>query len=280
MRWLGRRTSGNVEDRRGMSGGKIAVGGGLGTIVIVFIIYLLGGNPGEILNQIGLGGSGEPTMTSEKEDSLAQFSSVVLADCEDVWKKIFSESGKIYQVPTLVLYTARVNSACGIAGSASGPFYCPLDEKLYIDLSFMEELKNRFDAPGDFAMAYVIAHEVGHHVQKLLGIMDEVQKLRDQVSEEEYNQISVRLELQADFLAGVWANHAEEMFGILEEGDIQEALGAASAVGDDAIQMETRGHVVPDSFTHGTSQQRMRWFKKGFTSGNLSQGDTFGVENL
>ena len=280
MRWLGRRTSGNVEDRRGMSGGKIAVGGGLGTIVIVFIIYLLGGNPGEILNQVGLGGSGEPTMTSEKEDSLAQFSSVVLADCEDVWKKIFNESGKTYRVPTLVLYTAQVNSACGISGSASGPFYCPLDEKLYIDLSFMEELQNRFNAPGDFAMAYVIAHEVGHHVQKLLGITDEVQKLRDQVSEEEYNQLSVRLELQADFLAGVWSNHAEKMFGILEKGDIEEALGAASAVGDDRIQMETQGHVVPDSFTHGTSEQRMRWFKKGFKSGDLSQGDTFGVENL
>lgn len=280
MRWLGRRTSGNVEDRRGMSGGKIAVGGGLGTIVIVFIIYLLGGNPGEILNQVGLGGSGEPTMTSEKEDSLAQFSSVVLADCEDVWKKIFNESGKTYRVPTLVLYTAQVNSACGISGSASGPFYCPLDEKLYIDLSFMEELQNRFNAPGDFAMAYVIAHEVGHHVQKLLGITDEVQKLRDQVSEEEYNQLSVRLELQADFLAGVWANHAEKMFGTLEKGDIEEALGAASAVGDDRIQMETQGHVVPDSFTHGTSEQRMRWFKKGFKSGDLSQGDTFGVENL
>jgi predicted metalloprotease len=227
-----------------------------------------------------MGGSGEPAMTSEKEDSLAQFSSVVLADCEDVWGKIFSESGKTYQVPTLVLYTAQVNSACGISGSASGPFYCPLDEKLYIDLSFMEDLQNRFNAPGDFAMAYVIAHEVGHHVQKLLGIMDEVQKLREQVSEEEYNQISVRLELQADFLAGVWANHAEKMFGILEEGDIGEALGAASAVGDDHIQMETRGHVVPDSFTHGTSEQRMRWFNKGFKSGDLSLGDTFSVENL
>jgi uncharacterized protein len=280
MRWLGRRTSGNVEDRRGMSGGKIAVGGGLGTIVIVFIIYLMGGDPGEILNQIGIGGSSEPTMTSEKEDSLAQFSSVVLADCEDVWKKIFSESGKTYLVPTLVLYTTQVNSACGISGSASGPFYCPLDEKLYIDLSFMEELQNRFNAPGDFAMAYVIAHEVGHHVQKLLGIMDKVEKMREQVSEEEYNQISVRLELQADFLAGVWANHAEEMFGILEEGDIEEALGAASAVGDDAIQMETRGHVVPDSFTHGTSAQRMRWFTRGFKTGDLSQGDRFSVENL
>lgn len=280
MRWLGRRTSGNVEDRRGMSGGKIAVGGGIGTVVIAVIIYLLGGNPGEILNQIGIGDSGGTTMTSEKEDSLAQFSSVVLADCEDVWGKIFSESGKTYQDPTLVLYSGQVNSACGLAGSASGPFYCPLDEDLYIDLSFMEELQNRFNAPGDFAMAYVIAHEVGHHVQKLLGIMGQVQERREQISEQEYNELSVRLELQADFLAGVWAHHAEKMFGILEEGDIQEALGAASAVGDDRIQMESQGHVVPDSFTHGTSEQRMRWFKKGFKSGDLSLGDTFGAENL
>lgn len=280
MRWLGRRISGNVEDRRGMSGGKIAVGGGIGTVVIAVIIYLLGGNPGEILNQIGIGDSGGTTMTSEKEDSLAQFSSVVLADCEDVWEKIFSESGKTYQDPTLVLYSGQVNSACGLAGSASGPFYCPLDEDLYIDLSFMEELQNRFNAPGDFAMAYVIAHEVGHHVQKLLGIMGQVQERREQISEQEYNELSVRLELQADFLAGVWAHHAEKMFGILEEGDIQEALGAASAVGDDRIQMESQGHVVPDSFTHGTSEQRMRWFKKGFKSGDLSLGDTFGAENL
>lgn len=280
MRWLGRRTSGNVEDRRGMSGGKIAVGGGIGTVVIAVIIYLLGGNPGEILNQIGIGDSGRTTMTSEKEDSLAQFSSVVLADCEEVWGKIFSESGKTYQDPTLVLYSGQVNSACGLAGSASGPFYCPLDENLYIDLSFMEELQNRFNSPGDFAMAYVIAHEVGHHVQKLLGIMGQVQERREQISEQEYNELSVRLELQADFLAGVWAHHAEKMFGILEEGDIQEALGAASAVGDDRIQMESQGHIVPDSFTHGTSEQRMRWFMKGFKTGDFSQGDTFSVENL
>ncbi len=283
MRWQGRRTSGNVEDRRGMSGGKIAVGGGLGTIVIIVIVYLLGGNPGEILNQIQTGGTEQNAYnqgTSAKEDELAEFVSVVLADCEDVWTRIFSESGKTYRKPVLVLYTSQVSSACGMAGSASGPFYCPLDEKIYIDLSFMEELENRFNAPGDFALAYVIAHEVGHHVQKLLGILDQVHELRGQVSEEEYNQYSVRLELQADFLAGVWAYHAEEMFGILEEGDIDEAIGAAGAVGDDRIQMQSQGYVVPDSFTHGTSAQRTKWFKKGFRSGDISQGDTFSIENL
>ncbi len=280
MRWQGRRTSSNVEDRRGMSGGKIAVGGGIGTVVIALIIFLLGGNPGDLLNQFQAVNSPQSTMSAEQEDEMAQFVSVVLADCEDVWTKIFNESGKTYRKPTLVLYTSQVNSACGMAGSASGPFYCPLDEKVYIDLSFMEEMEQRLNAPGDFAMAYVIAHEVGHHVQKLLGILEEVQNLRGQVSEQEYNEYSVRLELQADFLSGVWAYHAEKMFGILEEGDIQEALGAANAVGDDRIQMQSQGYVVPDSFTHGTSAQRMRWFTKGFKTGDVSQGDTFAEENI
>jgi len=280
MRWQGRRTSGNVEDRRGMSGGKIAVGGGIGTIVIALLIYLLGGNPGEIMNQLQVGGQEQTTMTTAEEDQLAEFVSVVLADCEDVWTKIFSESGQSYRKPKLVIYTAQVNSACGMAGAASGPFYCPLDEKIYIDLSFMEEMEQRLKAPGDFAMAYVIAHEVGHHVQKLLGILGQVQELREQVSEQEYNEYSIRLELQADFLAGVWAYHAEEMFGILEAGDIQEALGAANAVGDDRIQMQSQGYVVPDSFTHGTSAQRMKWFNRGFKTGDISQGDTFAVENI
>jgi uncharacterized protein len=280
MLWQGRRTSSNVEDRRGMSGGKIAIGGGIGTIVIGLIIFLLGGNPGEILNQLQTGVEEQSYIPSEKEDELAQFVSVVLADCEDVWTKVFEESGKIYRKPTLVLYTSQVNSACGMAGSASGPFYCQEDEKIYIDLSFMDELQNRFNAPGDFAMAYVIAHEVGHHVQKLLGILEQVHELRGSVSEQEYNDYSVRLELQADFLSGVWAFHAQEMFGILEEGDIQEALDAANAVGDDRIQMETQGQVVPDSFTHGTSAQRVKWFKKGFKTGDIAQGDTFGEEQL
>lgn len=280
MRWQGRRTSSNVEDRRGMSGGKIAVGGGIGTVVIALIIFLLGGNPGDLLNQFQAVNSPQTTMSAEQEDEMAQFVSVVLADCEDVWTKIFNESGKTYRKPMLVLYTSQVNSACGMAGSASGPFYCPLDEKVYIDLSFMEEMEKRLNAPGDFAMAYVIAHEVGHHVQKQLGILEEVQNLRGQVSEQEYNEYSVRLELQADFLSGVWAYHAEKMFGILEEGDIQEALGAANAVGDDRIQMQSQGYVVPDSFTHGTSAQRMRWFTKGFKTGDVSQGDTFAEENI
>jgi len=244
------------------------------------IIYFLGGDPGGMLDQMQIGNAGQTTMTSEKEDELAKFASVVLADCEDVWNKIFTESGKTYREPTLVLYNSQVSSACGLSGSATGPFYCPLDEKVYIDLSFLEELQVRLNAPGDFAMAYVIAHEVGHHVQKLLGIMDQVQELRGQVSESEYNQYSVRLELQADFLAGVWAYHAEKMFGILEDGDIQEALGAANAVGDDRIQMQTQGQVVPDSFTHGTSAQRMSWFNKGFKTGDISQGDTFSSDDI
>ena len=205
---------------------------------------------------------------------------MVLADCEDVWGKIFSESGDTYRKPVLVLYSARVSSACGVAGASSGPFYCPLDEKLYIDLNFLELLQKKLNAPGDFAKAYVIAHEVGHHVQKLLGISDQVQELRSKMSEQEYNELSVRLELQADFLAGVWAYYAEKMFGILEEGDIEEAMNAASAVGDDHIQMETQGRVVPDAFTHGTSAQRMRWFMKGFKTGDVSQGDTFNAKTL
>jgi len=281
MRWQGRRTSSNVDDRRSIGGGKLAVGGGIGTIVIVVIIYLLGGNPGEILNQLNLGdNSGQTVTTPAEEDEQARFASVVLADCEDVWAQIFSESGDTYREPTLVLYSSQVSSACGISGSSTGPFYCPLDEKLYIDLNFLDQLQEKLNAPGDFAKAYVIAHEVGHHVQKLLGIMDQVQELRGQVSEEEFNEVSVRLELQADFLAGVWAYHAEKMFGILEEGDIQEAMNAAEAVGDDHIQMQTQGYIVPDAFTHGTSKQRLKWFMKGFKTGDMSLGDTFSAKTL
>lgn len=277
MRWQGRRTSSNVDDRRGMSRGKMAVGGGIGTIVIALIIYFLGGDPGSMLDQlqIGRGGMEQTTMTSETEDQLAQFASVVLADCEDVWNKIFSESGRSYREPTLVLYNGQVQSACGLSSSATGPFYCPADEKVYIDLSFLDDLQNRLNMEGDFAMAYIIAHEVGHHVQKVLGIMNQVDELRGQLSETEFNKVSVRLELQADFLAGVWAYHAEKMFGILEDGDIDEAMRAAGAVGDDRIQKQSQGYVVPDSFTHGTSEQRMYWFRKGFKTGDVSQGDTF-----
>ena len=212
---------------------------------------------------------------------MAQFVSVVLKDTEDVWDKLFAEQLQAtYRKPTLVLFSGTVTSACGMASSASGPFYCPGDQKLYIDLSFYQDLKNRFGAPGDFAMAYVVAHEVGHHVQNLLGVTDQVHRQRGRIPKAQYNQLSVRLELQADFLSGVWAHHADRMKDILEEGDIQEALNAANAIGDDRLQKQARGYVVPESFTHGTSAQRMRWFSRGYQTGDLSEGDTFAAEEL
>lgn len=278
MEWKGRRESKNVEDRRGMSG-KTVVGGGIGSIILVLVVLFMGGDPSDILSSVSTPTSNTEYVETEQDKELAEFVSVVLADTEDVWSSIFEEEGMTYKEPTLVLFTGSVQSACGMAGAAVGPFYCPGDEKLYIDLSFYDELQNKFDAPGDFAMAYVIAHEVGHHVQKLLGISDEMAKIRSQVSEEEYNKYSVRLELQADYLAGVWAHHAQGM-GVLEEGDYEEALTAASAVGDDTIQKRARGYVVPESFTHGTSEQRKRWFSKGFKAGNLEDGDTFKAANL
>jgi predicted metalloprotease len=274
MRITGRRGSSNVEDRRGMSGGKMAVGGGIGTIVIVLIVWLLGGDPGQMLGTMDAGQNQTVEATAE-EDQMAQFVSVVLADTEDVWKLIFEQSGQTYREPKLVLFRGEVESACGFATAASGPFYCPGDEKIYIDLSFCDVLKDRFGAHGDFAVAYVIAHEVGHHVQKQLGILDNVQSQRERLSEREANALTVKLELQADFLAGLWAHHADRMMDILEDGDIEEALRAAAAVGDDNIQMKSQGRVVPDDFTHGTSKQRMDWFRKGWDSGDLSDGDTF-----
>ncbi|MCD6064605.1 MAG: metalloprotease [Flavipsychrobacter sp.] len=278
MLWKGRRTSGNVEDRRGMGGGGKILGGGIGAAVLGLIIYLLGGDPSAIMPQ----GDSAPQTQEEKaaEDEAAQFVSVVLADTEDVWNKLFSDMGKQYQEPAMVLFNGYVSSACGNASSATGPFYCPLDGKLYIDLSFYNDLKERFNAPGDFAMAYVVAHEVGHHVQNILGISDEVQRMRQQVSEAEGNRLSVKLELQADFFAGVWAHHAQRMKNILESGDMEEALNAANAIGDDRLQRESQGHVVPDAFTHGTSAQRMHWFKKGYDTGDLNQGDTFNAPDL
>lgn len=281
MRWQGRRQSSNVEDRRGLSP-KGMIGGGIGGIVIVLIVLLLGGDPTSLLQNIQ---TTDQTTTSnytetEEEKELAQFVSVVLAETEDVWHKIFSDIGKEYREPKLVLYTGSVQSACGAAGASVGPFYCPGDEKLYIDLSFYQELQSRFKAPGDFAMAYVVAHEVGHHIQNLLGTMEKVQQLRSRLSEEEYNKYSVRLELQADFYAGVWAHYTDKIEGILEEGDLEEALNAASAVGDDNIQKKMQGYVVPESFTHGTSEQRKRWFYKGYRTGDIRQGDTFNAENL
>jgi predicted metalloprotease len=218
---------------------------------------------------------------NESTDELAAFVSVVLKDTEDVWDKLFKEQlGRNYQHPSLVLFDGQVSSACGRATSATGPFYCPADQKLYIDLSFYRDLSQRFGAPGDFAMAYVVAHEVGHHVQNLLGFTSQVQRQRGRIPEKDYNQLSVRLELQADFLAGVWAHHAQEMKDILEEGDLEEALRCAHAIGDDRLQKQARGYVVPDSFTHGTSEQRMRWFKKGVLTGDLSEGDTFNSSSL
>lgn len=274
MRWTGRRGSSNVEDRRGSGTGKMVAGGGIGTIIIVLIVWFLGGDPGQIPGEFGNVQNG-PVETTAAEDSMAQFVSVVLADTEEVWAEIFANSGKTYREPKLVLFSGQVESACGFASAASGPFYCPGDEKVYIDLSFCNELKNKFGAPGDFAIAYVIAHEVGHHVQNLLGVLGEVQEQRQQVSATEANKLTVKLELQADFYAGIWANQAQQKFNILDPGDIEEALGAASAVGDDHLQMQSQGHIVPDAFTHGTSAQRMKWFKKGWETGDPGQGDTF-----
>ncbi len=283
MRWRGREQSGNVEDRRGsrFPGGKKTTFG-IGTVIIIIIALLLGENP---LKFIDLNGGGQQDQTvqtapSVQEDSLAQFVAVVLKDTEDVWEKIFSENGLSYQKPTLVLFSSRVQSGCGFASAATGPFYCPADQKLYIDLSFYQELRNRFGADGDFAMAYVVAHEVGHHVQKLLGTSDEVHRMRRTLSDKEYNRLSVRLELQADFYAGLWAHHAQEMKHILDAGDIAEALNAANAIGDDRLQRQAQGYVVPDAFTHGTSEQRMRWFKKGFDTGRMDLGNTFQAPSL
>ncbi|MBL0740083.1 KPN_02809 family neutral zinc metallopeptidase [Chryseolinea lacunae] len=287
MQWRGRRQSSNVDDQRGSGGGGgMAVKGGLGTIVVVLVISLiLGKNPLSLLQEIQTQGGGgyetEQTQASDyqpsaEEQELSEFVKVVLADTEDVWHGIMKD----YREPRLVMFSGNVQSACGSASSATGPFYCSEDERVYIDLSFYEELKSRFQAPGDFAQAYVIAHEVGHHVQHLLGITDKVHAMQGKISEEEYNKLSVKLELQADFLAGVWANHAQQTKSILEPGDIDEALNAASAIGDDRLQKQGQGYVVPDSFTHGTSEQRMRWFKKGFETGDIDQGDTFNTNNL
>jgi hypothetical protein len=280
MLWKGRRESSNVEDRRG-STTRTVVGGGIGTIVIVAIYLLLGGDPSQVLDNAQMG-TVEGTSTYQptaEETELAKFVAVVLAETEDVWTEIFRKQGSEYTNPKLVLYSGSVESACGYSGAATGPFYCPGDYKVYIDLSFFEELRQQFKAPGDFAMAYVIAHEVGHHVQTLTGINEKVMSLRSQLSEEEFNKYLVRLELQADYLAGVWANHVKRM-NILEEGDLDEALNAASAVGDDRIQRSTQGYVVPESFTHGTSAQRKGWFNKGFNTGDLSQWDTFNADVL
>lgn len=283
MLYKGRRQSSNVEDRRGMSAGKkVGVGGGIVTIIIALVVMLLGGDPREVLQMMETQQATSETVSEYQptahEQELAEFVSVTLADTEDVWHKLFEDSGLTYREPTLVLFSGAAESACGFAQSATGPFYCPGDEKVYIDLNFLEELQQKLGAQGDFAVAYIVAHEVGHHVQKQLGVLDQVHGLRGQVSEKEYNAQTVKLELQADFYAGIWAHHAQKMKNILEAGDIEEAMNAAQAVGDDRIQMQSRGYVVPDSFTHGTSEQRMSWFRKGFETGNVNNGDTFNEE--
>lgn len=280
MEWKGRRKSSNVEDRRGQTPkGPMIAGGGIGGLIIIIIIAFLGGDPLSFLTDTSTPTSSTPYTETADERELTEFISVVLADTEDVWTKVFRERGMTYEEPELVLFTDAVQSACGMADSAVGPFYCPGDQKLYIDLSFFEELKTRFQAPGDFAIAYVVAHEVGHHVQYLLGTSQKVQALRGQLSEKEYNQYSVKLELQADYYAGVWAHYEKEM-EYIEVGDIEEAMTAASAVGDDRIQKQARGYVVPDSFTHGTSKQRQTWFMNGYQSGTIEDGDTFSATDL
>lgn len=284
MRWRGRRQSANVQDRRGVSSGGKAVGG-VGILIFAVVAIFLGADPGTVLSlldqsgQMSLQGPGGSAVSPE-DDERAEMVAVVLADTEDVWNRLFQENGARYQEPALVLFSGQVQSACGRAGASVGPFYCPADRQIYIDLSFYEDLENRHGAPGDFAQAYVIAHEVGHHIQNLMGTSDKVHQARARLSEAEYNQLSVRLELQADFYAGVWAHHAQRMKNILESGDVEEALNAASAIGDDRLQKQAQGYVVPESFTHGTSEQRVRWFRKGFATGDMSQGDTFNATSL
>jgi len=299
MKWKGRRKSSNVEDRRGKSINGRSTGGlnpmlfapvlkflfsktGLIVAAILILISVFTGfNPLNFLGNFFVGNDGQTVATSayessEKENLKAEFSATILASTEDVWGNLIDN----YEEPTLVLFSNQVSSACGLTSSATGPFYCPGDNKLYLDLSFFQDMENTMAAPGDFAQAYVIAHEVGHHIQNLQGTMDRVNRLRGQLSEVEFNTYLVRLELQADFYAGVWANRSQKMNGLMEEGDLEEALNAASAIGDDRLQMQATGKVVPDAFTHGTSEQRVRWFKKGFDTGDISQGNTFTTESL
>jgi len=281
MKWGGRRQSDNMEDRRGVSGGQVAAGGGIIGVIILVINMFMGGDStvlNDINNQLQQGNNqgGEPVELTARDKEMGEMVNAILVDTEDVWAKIFSENGKTYEDPKLVLFRDGVQTGCGNASSSSGPFYCPEDRKVYMDLAFFDELQTRFGAKGgDFAIAYVIAHEIGHHVQTLLGTSAKIRQLQEQGNETEANRLSVGLELQADFYAGVWAHYDQKMNNVLEEGDIEEALSAANAVGDDAIQKRMQGSVVPDSFTHGTSAQRMYWFKKGFESGDIKQGDTF-----
>ena len=289
MRWSGGRRSTNIEDRRGGGVGlPIGIaGGGIGTVVLVLLAIFFGVDPGIILNQ----GEAPPVehrvdapasspQTTPREDTAREFVAVVLADTEDTWTALFRGMNREYRQPKLVLFSRAVQSACGMAGSATGPFYCPPDQRVYIDLDFFRLLAERFRAPGDFAQAYVIAHEVGHHVQTLLGVSERVRSMQSRASEREANAIQVRMELQADCFAGVWAHHADRGRKMLEEGDLEEGLRAAAAIGDDRLQQQSRGMIVPESFTHGSSQQRVRWFKRGFEAGEPQQCDTFGARAL
>ena len=285
MRWKGRKQSTNVEDRRRGGGTTKKVGAslGIGTVILVILALVMGENPLQLLQQVQppVVEQTQSTNKARADDELASFVKVVLQDTEDVWNKLFPEQfGGNYRTPTLVIFDGQVQSACGFASAATGPFYCPGDQKLYIDLSFYRDLKEKFKAPGDFAMAYVVAHEVAHHVQNLLGITGKVQNERRRISKAEYNKLSVKLELQADFLAGVWAHHAHKLNNILEPGDLEEALRAAAAIGDDRIQKQSKGYVVPEAFTHGTSEQRVRWFRRGLETGDVNQGDTFSARSL
>jgi predicted metalloprotease len=278
MQWRGRRQSSNVEDRRGVSGRGLAVGGGVGGVIMLVLYLLLGGNPGD-MGQVMPNEPAQELSPEQKkvDDERAEFVRVVLADTEDVWNTLLQNQ---YREPTLVMFRQSVESACGMAGSATGPFYCPGDEKVYIDLSFFDDMERKLNAGGDFAMAYVIAHEVGHHIQRIQGTSEKMARLRQQLSQEDYNKYSVMLELQADFLAGVWAHHTQRDKKVLEANDIDEALNAANAIGDDRLQRQAQGQVVPESFTHGTSEQRMYWFKKGYSSGDIRQGNTFNDPSL
>jgi predicted metalloprotease len=282
MLWQGRRESENVEDVRGSGGGRrLVLGGGIGTVILVVLYLLLGGDPQALFNsqQAQLPQSAQFDNQAPRDEA-SKFIAVVLADTEDAWNEIFRQMGREYEEPKLVLFTDLIQSGCGFASGATGPFYCPQDRRVYIDLGFYRLLQERLGAGGDFAQAYVIAHEVGHHVQNLLGITDRVQAARGRVSESEYNRLSIRLELQADFLAGVCARYTDRVKHVVEAGDIEEAIRAASAVGDDRLQYRSRGYVVPDSFTHGTSEQRVRWFRRGYETGDVRQGDTFNAREL
>ncbi|NNF49359.1 MAG: flagellar biosynthesis protein FlgM [Woeseiaceae bacterium] len=285
MRWRGRRRSSNIEDRRGSRAPKL-VGGGIGTIALVLVAMYFGVDPAPLLQGMqGTGGSASssgtrPTTADLENDPLADMISVVVADTEDVWTELFAAQGRRYKAPSLVMFSGATQSSCGLGQAAMGPFYCPADQKAYIDLAFYDQMRTKFRAPGDFAQAYVIAHEVGHHVQNLLGISGQVHQMKQRVSQGEANALSVRLELQADCLAGVWANRTQKAHNFLERGDVEEALKAASAIGDDTLQRQGRGTVVPESFTHGTSAQRQRWFMVGLDSGDPDRCDTFSADRL